>query len=36
VPRDLSVDKCAIFLDQLWKQVGLNKAGKLIPATAET
>jgi len=36
VPRDLSVDKCAIFLDQLWKQAGLNKAGKLIPATAET
>ncbi len=34
-PRDMNVEKCANLLDGLWKQAGLNKAGKLAPTPAE-
>lgn len=34
-PRDMNVDKCANLLDGMWKEAGLNKAGKLVPVAAE-
>lgn len=33
--RDFNVDKCASLLEHFWKQVGLNKAGKLVPTSTE-
>ena len=34
-PRDINVDKCANLLDGIWKEAGLNKAGKLVPVATE-
>jgi len=34
--RDASVDKCSDVLNRIWTAAGLNKAGKLVSASAES